>query len=193
MSEHVSRGFRCGRLAREAAGHVATQGVQAGTLAQHLQQSVALQRRDHHVAAQGHLGVVDATEQLAQAGGARAQGVELAHIAQRLGQVYANGDQVGVLAHHDQGAAAEGFGLLAHLADGAALVGVERDQAGELGIQGGEGAVDLCVVGLGEGEGNEVLRHLSELSSCLRRCDFRESDRSGRSPSRGIAHQSLLY
>lgn len=57
VSDHVSRVFCGGRLEREAAGHVAAQGIQARTLAQHLQQGVALQRSGHHVAGLGAAGM----------------------------------------------------------------------------------------------------------------------------------------
>ena len=48
-------------------------------------------------------------------------------------------------------------GLVAHLAEAAALVDGQVDELAELDFQHGQGAVDLGVVGVRQADGNEVL------------------------------------
>ncbi|RZJ05408.1 MAG: hypothetical protein EOP39_20045 [Rubrivivax sp.] len=85
------------------------QVVEARALAHHPQQRVALEGRAHHVAAQGHLGVFGPADQLLQAGGAAAQGIEGDQITLGLGQIQAGLHQLRVLRQHRQRPAAEGF------------------------------------------------------------------------------------
>jgi hypothetical protein len=97
--------------ARKAGGHALAQGFQARTLAHHLQQGVALQRGRHHVAAQGHDGVVELAVQHLQLGEPGTQAVEVLQVALRFGQVQVRRQQLAVLVERDQGLAAERLGL----------------------------------------------------------------------------------
>jgi hypothetical protein len=68
-----------------------------------------------------------------------------------------------VLRQHHQGLAAKGLGLVAHLAQATALVGIQVEHAGEFGLQRAQGRVHLGVIGFSQVQRNQVLAHVGVL------------------------------
>ena len=61
-------------------------------------------------------------------------------------QADVGGHEATVFGHQGEGLAAEGFGLVAHADQAAALVHAQLDEAGQMPLQRGDGLVDGRVV-----------------------------------------------
>jgi hypothetical protein len=157
----VGRGFGLAAVAR---GHGFAEGFEAGALAEDLGQRVAVEGGAHDVAAEGHFGVVGLADELAQAVEARAQQIDGGEVLGGFGQIEGGREDLAVLVEDDEGLAAEGFGLVAHLDEAAPVGDRQFDEAGEFFFEGGEGGIDGVDVGLGEVEGYEVLAHAAVFS-----------------------------
>lgn len=151
------------RAAGEAAGELLPEGVEAGVAgAEGFQDAIDVEAVFHDVAALSHLGVVGEFPEGGEPGEAGPQFIEAGEIGFGKGEI---GDGVGrefagVLPGDDEGFAAEGLALGAHLVELAALFdGEVHELGGELGLEDGEGGVDGGPVGVGDVEGDEVLGH----------------------------------
>ena len=164
MTRHLHR--RLGllpALAVEPGAQGFLQGVQAVAAAGDLEVGVAFEGGDHQVAAEGHFAVDHPVVDALQANEQGAQGVEGPQIGVVVFHVEIARQHVGVFAQGDDGLAAEGFGLVAHLGQFAAFFGGQADQAGEVLFQGGDGTFDGDDVFVDEAQGDTVLGHVHSI------------------------------
>ena len=122
-------------LLGEAPAHIALKGLQAITATVRLQHLVAVQRRGHHIAAQGKLGVEQPLHQLAQPLQNRSQLLARPLVSQRILRLDIGRQHLGVLRHQAEHFQAEHLRLLAGFHHLLLLLTAQRDQAGQVGFQ----------------------------------------------------------